>query len=136
MARQITWWKDFCNNYKDYYKRKSSKELFCNHFGLSVTQKGPKGRQLTIQFKSIAVWLNIRLNSGPESRSFDDMRFQNYNAYHNRVERVKSESTQVCKLAHKVAVYRPFQNHYTHEIPSLKLFRRLQLELSGVFRIN
>ena len=30
----------------------------------------------------------------------------------------------------------PFQNHYTHEIIILELFRGLQLQFSGVFRIN
>ena len=31
---------------------------------------------------------------------------------------------------------RPFQNHYTHEIAIFELFRGLQLQLSGLFRIN
>ena len=30
----------------------------------------------------------------------------------------------------------PFQNHYTHKIIIFELFRGLQLQLSGVFRIN
>ena len=33
-------------------------------------------------------------------------------------------------------VYHPFQNHYTHEITIFELFRGLQLQLSGVVRIN
>ena len=32
--------------------------------------------------------------------------------------------------------YHPFQNHYTHEIIIFELFRGLQLQLSGVVRIN
>ena len=32
--------------------------------------------------------------------------------------------------------YHPFQNHYTHEIIIFELFGRLQLQPSGVFRIN
>ena len=32
--------------------------------------------------------------------------------------------------------YHSFQNHYTHEITLFELFRRLQLQLSGVFQIN
>ena len=32
--------------------------------------------------------------------------------------------------------YHPFQDHYTHEIIIFKLFKGLQLQLSGVFRIN
>ena len=32
--------------------------------------------------------------------------------------------------------YHPFQNLYTHEITIFELFRGLQLQLSGVFRIN
>ena len=32
--------------------------------------------------------------------------------------------------------YHSFQNYYTHEIITFKLFRGLQLQLSGVFRIN
>ena len=32
--------------------------------------------------------------------------------------------------------YHSFQNHYTHEIIIFELFRGLQLQLSGVFRIN
>ena len=34
------------------------------------------------------------------------------------------------------AIYHPLQNHYTHEIIIFELFRGLQLQLSGVFRIN
>ena len=33
-------------------------------------------------------------------------------------------------------VYHPCQNHYTHEITIIELFRGLQLQLSGVFRMN
>ena len=29
-----------------------------------------------------------------------------------------------------------FQNHYTHEIIKFELLRRLQLQLSGAFRMN
>ena len=32
--------------------------------------------------------------------------------------------------------YHPFQNHYTNEIVIFEFFRRLQLQLSGVFRSN
>ena len=32
--------------------------------------------------------------------------------------------------------YHPLQNHYTHEIIIFELFRGLQLQFSGVFRIN
>ena len=32
--------------------------------------------------------------------------------------------------------YHPFRNHYTHEITIFELFRGLQLQYSGVFRIN
>ena len=32
--------------------------------------------------------------------------------------------------------YHPFQNHYTHDIAIFELFRGLQSQLSGVFRIN
>ena len=32
--------------------------------------------------------------------------------------------------------YHPFQNHYTHELTIFELFRGLQLQLSGVFRMN
>ena len=35
-----------------------------------------------------------------------------------------------------VVPYHPFQNHHTHEIIIFELFRRLQLQLSGVFQIN
>ena len=35
-----------------------------------------------------------------------------------------------------VSNYHPFQNHYTHEIIIFELFRGLQLQLSGVVRIN
>ena len=33
ITKKIFWWNIFCNNYKNYYKRKCSKELFCNNFG-------------------------------------------------------------------------------------------------------
>ena len=37
ITKKIFWWNYFCNNYKDYYKRNCSKELFCNHFGQDGT---------------------------------------------------------------------------------------------------
>ena len=36
----------------------------------------------------------------------------------------------------KIVNYHPFQNHCAHEISMFNLFRRLQLKLSRVFRIN
>ena len=39
-------------------------------------------------------------------------------------------------LATKSLVYHPFQKHYTHKIIIFEFFRGLQLQLSGVFRIN
>ena len=33
ITKKIFWQNYFCNNYKKYYKRKGSKELFCNNFG-------------------------------------------------------------------------------------------------------
>ena len=33
IAKELFWWNYFCNNYNDYYKRKCSKESFCNHVG-------------------------------------------------------------------------------------------------------
>ena len=33
ITKKIFWSNYFCNNYKNHYKRKCSKELFCNHFG-------------------------------------------------------------------------------------------------------
>ena len=49
------------------------------------------------------------------------------------------EGTFECKARLENAdIYHPSQNHYTHEITSLtfELFRGLQLQLSGVFRID
>ena len=37
ITKKIFWWNYFCNNYKDYYKRICSKELFCNNFGQDGT---------------------------------------------------------------------------------------------------
>ena len=45
----------------------------------------------------------------------------------------RSASTGAGRLG---LVYHPFQNHYTHEIIVFELFRGLQLQLSGVFRIK
>ena len=39
-------------------------------------------------------------------------------------------------LAPPDSLYHPFQNHYTHETTIFELFRGLQLQLLGVFRIN
>ena len=33
IAKKMFWWNYVCNTYKDYCKRKFSKELFCNNFG-------------------------------------------------------------------------------------------------------
>ena len=33
ITKNMFWWNRFCNNYKDYYTNKSSKELFYNSFG-------------------------------------------------------------------------------------------------------
>ena len=35
-----------------------------------------------------------------------------------------------------ISKYHTFQNHYTHEITIFERFEGLQLQLSGVFRIN
>ena len=42
----------FCNNYKDYYKRNCSKELFCNNFG----QDGSTQRTQRLNIFKTFVW--------------------------------------------------------------------------------
>ena len=44
------------------------------------------------------------------------------------------EFSNKCQFGKNYAIL--FQNHYTHEIIIFELFRGLQLQLSGVFRIN
>ena len=43
IAKKILWWNYLCNNYKNDYKRKCSKELFCNDFGQDGTLQGGPG---------------------------------------------------------------------------------------------
>ena len=40
ITKKIFWWNYCCNNYKNYYKWKCSKELFCNNFGQDGNRKG------------------------------------------------------------------------------------------------
>ena len=47
-----------------------------------------------------------------------------------------SSCRHICYTKELFRNYHHFQNHYTHEILIFKLFRGLQLQLSGVFRIN
>ena len=42
ITKKMFWWNDFCNSYVDYYKRKCSKELFCNNFGQNGTETATK----------------------------------------------------------------------------------------------
>ena len=37
ITKKIIWWNSFCDNCRNYYKRESSKELFCNNFGQDGT---------------------------------------------------------------------------------------------------
>ena len=37
ITKKIFRWNYFCNNYKDYYKRQSSNDLWCNNFGQNGT---------------------------------------------------------------------------------------------------
>ena len=48
----------------------------------------------------------------------------------------KEAKTLVRTVPNKTCMHHPFQNIYTHEITIFELFRGLQLQLSGVFRMN
>ena len=72
------------------------------------------GQSLPLHFKIITHTKVLLFSSylGDDSYSFRALRMNFYYHYH------------------------PFRNHYTHEITIFELFRRLQLQLSGVFRTN
>ena len=65
--------------------------------------------------------------------------FSALNKTHRQFRNPTPRPQQFTKFGHFVGYprkYHPFQNHYTHEIIIFELFRGLQLQLSGVIRMN